>query len=437
MIASVRRLISRGDIDGVSIAPRVALLDAERRHDAGIFVQPHAMKGGLNEPPLAGVQRAVARQQPVAEQPPRAAQRSPFDEPMMVRHQHLLDVVGMIQQKHVERAEPEVRDVAVLGAHSRAETPTDRGGSREGCREAACHAAQVETHENLTLPRQSSKGDTSCDDRDRAESGERRRRAALACAKKSRNCFDDAGIDARIRELADPERHCRPPCERRSTRIPKPSSRAAEMERSARSPSALAGTSTPLGVLPLGTLNHFAKDAGIPLDLPKGVQTVAARPHEACRRRARERSHLHQQLVDRRLSELRRVARAAAPGRDGRNGPRSRWQPPTCCGAKSEVTIRLEGDRARISARTPFVFVGNNEYLAEGLKLGARTRLDAGRLYAYFAPPVRTRDLPKLFAQALFGLARREHALESMAGPSCGSTRRWRARSTSPATASC
>src|SRR5215213_6089188 len=40
---------------------------------------------------------------------------------------------------------------------------------------------------------------------------------------------------------------------------------------------ALAGTSIPLGVLPLGTLNHFAKDAGIPLDLQKAVETIAAR----------------------------------------------------------------------------------------------------------------------------------------------------------------
>ncbi|MEO5740303.1 MAG: acylglycerol kinase family protein, partial [Vicinamibacterales bacterium] len=40
--------------------------------------------------------------------------------------------------------------------------------------------------------------------------------------------------------------------------------------------STLAGTSVPLGVLPLGTLNHFAKDAGIPVDLEKAVQTIAA-----------------------------------------------------------------------------------------------------------------------------------------------------------------
>jgi len=38
---------------------------------------------------------------------------------------------------------------------------------------------------------------------------------------------------------------------------------------------ALAGTPKPLGVLPLGTLNHFAKDLGLPLSLEKAAQTIA------------------------------------------------------------------------------------------------------------------------------------------------------------------
>src|SRR5688572_19322610 len=35
--------------------------------------------------------------------------------------------------------------------------------------------------------------------------------------------------------------------------------------------SVLAGTGTPLGILPLGTLNHFAKDLSIPLDVEAAV----------------------------------------------------------------------------------------------------------------------------------------------------------------------
>src|SRR4029079_17329759 len=38
---------------------------------------------------------------------------------------------------------------------------------------------------------------------------------------------------------------------------------------------ALAGTSRVLGVLPVGTLNHFAKDLAIPLDLEGAVATIA------------------------------------------------------------------------------------------------------------------------------------------------------------------
>ncbi len=39
--------------------------------------------------------------------------------------------------------------------------------------------------------------------------------------------------------------------------------------------SVLVGTAKRLGVLPLGTLNHFAKDLGIPLALPLAAQTAA------------------------------------------------------------------------------------------------------------------------------------------------------------------
>ena len=36
----------------------------------------------------------------------------------------------------------------------------------------------------------------------------------------------------------------------------------------------LAGTDTALGVLPMGTLNHFAKDVGIPLNLAAAVRSL-------------------------------------------------------------------------------------------------------------------------------------------------------------------
>src|SRR5205085_1689796 len=41
--------------------------------------------------------------------------------------------------------------------------------------------------------------------------------------------------------------------------------------------SALAGTETLLGILPLGTLNHFGRDLGIPTDLDEAAALIAAR----------------------------------------------------------------------------------------------------------------------------------------------------------------
>ena len=37
---------------------------------------------------------------------------------------------------------------------------------------------------------------------------------------------------------------------------------------------ALLGSHKPLGILPLGSLNHFARDVGIPLDLDQAVETI-------------------------------------------------------------------------------------------------------------------------------------------------------------------
>ena len=45
--------------------------------------------------------------------------------------------------------------------------------------------------------------------------------------------------------------------------------------------SVLAGCDIPLGILPLGTLNHFARDLGIPLVAERAVAIIAAGEHHA------------------------------------------------------------------------------------------------------------------------------------------------------------
>jgi diacylglycerol kinase family enzyme len=171
--------------------------------------------------------------------------------------------------------------------------------------------------------------------------------------------------------------------------------------------SVLAGTPTPLGVLPLGTLNHFAKDLGIPTDRAKAIAVIAAR---RTRRvdigRVNDRIFVNNSSIGVYPSIVETRERLRKEGR-------TKWAAVALATfdvlrRDDDVSIRLEADRTKIIARTPFVFVGNNEYLAEGIRLGGRTRIDGGQLSVYFAPPVRTRHLPRLFAHSVFGFASRE-----------------------------
>jgi diacylglycerol kinase family enzyme len=45
----------------------------------------------------------------------------------------------------------------------------------------------------------------------------------------------------------------------------------------------------------------------------------------------------------------------------------------------------IAGGKAAV-VHTPFIFVGNNHYMAEGFQLGGRSRLDDGQLSIYMAP---------------------------------------------------
>ena len=142
---------------------------------------------------------------------------------------------------------------------------------------------------------------------------------------------------------------------------------------------ALAGTATPLLVLPAGTLNHFARDLGVPLDPAEAALLV----RDGVRREVdvgEVNGHvfvnnssigayplavaLRERLQDEGGSKWTAMARAAL--RTFRRYPTMR--------------VRLAGDDGEVALETPFVFVGNNVYADRGLGAPQRERLDAGRL---------------------------------------------------------
>ena len=176
------------------------------------------------------------------------------------------------------------------------------------------------------------------------------------------------------------------------------------------------GTSAALGVLPIGTLNHFARDLQMPLDIEQSVATIAAR-HIGRVDVGEVNGHvfinnssigIYPSIVDVR-NDLRRqglhkwLAMVLATFRVLRRHRGMR------------VTIEIDGRET--VWRTPFVFVGNNQYSVEGIRLGERSGLDQGRLYVYAAPRVRARELPILLMKALLGRVRHSGEFQIVSAP--------------------
>lgn len=175
----------------------------------------------------------------------------------------------------------------------------------------------------------------------------------------------------------------------------------------------LAGTDRTLGVLPLGTLNHFAKDLGIPLDLETAVQTLAhgrvsaVDVGEVNGRVFINNSGLgiYPQIVSQREA-------------DQKWNGRGKW--PAFARAALDVFrrhpflhlhIRLNGEERFF--KTASVFVGNNEYEVAGLNLGKRACLNSGRLGFYLANRTGRLGLLCLAMRALAGQLHRAEDFEA------------------------
>jgi diacylglycerol kinase family enzyme len=152
---------------------------------------------------------------------------------------------------------------------------------------------------------------------------------------------------------------------------------------------AVAGTDMPLGILPMGTLNHFAKDAGIPLDLEEAVAVVAGgrtRPVDVAEVNGRvfinnSAVGLYPKLVrDRELQQhyLKRSKKLAMVVA----AARTLWR-----FSHRRLTLRIEGREAPVE--TPLLFIGNNRYQMGLLTLGTREAIDKGELCLY-APLARS-----------------------------------------------
>jgi diacylglycerol kinase family enzyme len=148
--------------------------------------------------------------------------------------------------------------------------------------------------------------------------------------------------------------------------------------------SALVGTETLLGILPLGTLNHFARDLDIPTDLDEAARLIA----RATDRRVdvgEMNDHIFinnsaiglyplmvidRDLQRRRLGRSKRLAMIVASLR-------------TLVRFKHRRLTLTVNDERRGRVDTPLLFVGNNDYRIDIAAPGQREQLDAGELSVF------------------------------------------------------
>ena len=216
--------------------------------------------------------------------------------------------------------------------------------------------------------------------------------------------FETAGVDAEV-ELIDGGE-----CEVRAKAIAERGDRLVVVGGGdgtiSAAASALIGSKTALGILPLGTLNHFARDLGVPTKLEDAAALIATgkpRPVDVAEMNGRifinnSAIGLYPLMVrdrDIQRKKLGRSKRLAMLVASLRTLARFRHQ---------RLTLTVNDEKARVD--TPLLFVGNNDYRLDVGAAGQRDSLDDGQLFVLVMRKNTRRGLIAASIRALFGRSR-------------------------------
>lgn len=165
----------------------------------------------------------------------------------------------------------------------------------------------------------------------------------------------------------------------------------------------LADSGVPLGVIPGGTFNHFAKDLRIPLDADEAIAVISAgylRSVDAGQ--VNEYVFINNSsigiypylVVERERRRTRGLPKLVAMSwailQAVRNFPIRR------------LSVTAEGWTERL--RSPCIFVGNNEYTISGFQAGTRDNLDKGKLSLLMARHQSLAELSLLALRSILGI---------------------------------
>jgi YegS/Rv2252/BmrU family lipid kinase len=172
---------------------------------------------------------------------------------------------------------------------------------------------------------------------------------------------------------------------------------------------ALAYTDTIMGILPVGTWNHFARDLHIPLNVTEAARTLltgesaAVDLAEVNGRVFINNSHIglypsfrfHRQYAEQ---------HGKAPWRA------ILWAALMVFRRRPAYTLRFHMDDRAIRRRSTFIMVANNEHAMEGYRLGTRAAMTEGHLYVYIMRPRSRLDWIRIALSVILGrFSRQRH----------------------------
>lgn len=168
----------------------------------------------------------------------------------------------------------------------------------------------------------------------------------------------------------------------------------------------LVGSDTALGVLPVGTLNHFAHDMHIPLGPDEAAHTIGAGLFQTIDvGEVNGKFFLNNSSLGLYPSVVRGRDQQQRLGRSKRAA--LLWATLAALRRHRSASVSVvSDDGTSVTCRTPLVFVGNNRYEMNGLKIGSRTSLEAGKLAIYVLRRDGALNLIRLGIEAVIGRLR-------------------------------
>lgn len=165
--------------------------------------------------------------------------------------------------------------------------------------------------------------------------------------------------------------------------------------------SVIAGSDVILAVLPVGTLNHFAKELGIPVNVEEAASIIAQGKTDLVDvGEVNGRTFINNSSLG--LYPTMVILRESQEKRGRSRWMALFWAIIITLRRMPMLHVQLTTDHGQIRRKTPMIFVGNNQYEVEGIRTGTRACLNEGCLSVSIANAHSALGLIRLSLLALF-----------------------------------